>query len=928
MAGKQVVTELEVLFTADTSAVDKAGKTVKTAAEAIEKKPIEATVTADPADALAGMERVEQAAKKIVSADTVARVDANIGRAEKDLARIEKNLEYLHSVETELDVSAQVSKAEKDLKRIQRQRDGLVAARATMEIVADTSKAEAALDDVKKPAAKAGDDAGKAFGGKILDAIGSIPVAGAVAVIGAGAAAALLAAFNDGLQQEKGRDRLQALTGIDEAEARRLANAAGEAYASTFGESIEANMDTARIATQYKLIDPAGTTRDSQKVIQGLAGIADVLGEDVAPVSRAVSQMLRTGLVKSADQAFDVLATGAREGVNASEDLLDTFIEYGTHFRDLGLSADEALGLLNQGLDGGAFNADKVADSMKSLTTRVKAGGKDSAGALKELGLDAGGVRDAFNSGGVAAREAFDSILTGLQDVEEPVDRNRLAIALFGTQAEDMAQALGSLDLSTAVEQLNGVEGAAKKMLDTITDNDATKMEKARRNIEVAADGMKGALAVAFSEPLGDLADWVTENRGPLLEFFTDLVNGAFDFAIGASQATGEFVSGPLAAMIEGLAAVAGYFGDGPPQELVDLAADMRGFSKTTDDATARMEGWRAQFNGFADEQIALGHVHDAAKRTAGAVDDLGIASDGSKMELDDLTASNLAASEAGRRLDEQLQTAAGNLEAELRAAAAAGESQENLAERYLTTRDALREQLEAMGVTRDEAEDLIATYLGVPGQVSTYMDAPGTDVAREMVAALHAEIDDLPKKKQSEIRAALNEGDIDTVLEALGRVPSEKHVTITAEMAEAAGPAGGFRLLRENAKGGLLEFMAGGGLRGHGLTPMQPVAQMVPPSTWRVVGDRGDVTELYAPLDGSMRSWMLLLEGLRRMPGVPPQMMADGGLIGHTNPSADHAMVSPAIHIENHGVDAAELAARTEAQLEHWMRSIATSRR
>src|SRR5690606_32005474 len=63
---------------------------------------------------------------------------------------------------------------------------------------------------------------------------------------------------------------------------------------------------------------------------------------------------------------------------------------------------------------------------------------------------------------------------------------------------------------------------------------------------------------------------------------------------------------------------------------------------------------------------------------------------------------------------------------------------------------------------------------------------------------------------------------------------------------------------------GGLIEFMADGGL-----TPMGSAAQMVPPDTWRVVGDRQDVPELYAPLDGSARSWNLLMEGLRRMPGV-----------------------------------------------------------
>ena len=81
---------------------------------------------------------------------------------------------------------------------------------------------------------------------------------------------------------------------------------------------------------------------------------------------------------------------------------------------------------------------------------------------------------------------------------------------------------------------------------------------------------------------------------------------------------------------------------------------------------------------------------------------------------------------------------------------------------------------------------------------------------------------------------------------------------------------------VKKNADGGILEFMASGGLR-----PMSPLAQMVPPNTWRVVGDRSDVDELYAPLDGSARSWRLIMEGLARMPGSPPHMLASGALYG-----------------------------------------------
>ena len=61
------------------------------------------------------------------------------------------------------------------------------------------------------------------------------------------------------------------------------------------------------------------------------------------------------------------------------------------------------------------------------------------------------------------------------------------------------------------------------------------------------------------------------------------------------------------------------------------------------------------------------------------------------------------------------------------------------------------------------------------------------------------------------------------------------------------------------------------------GLTSMSKVAQMVPPNTWRVVGDRMDVDEAFIPLDGSRRSWSIMMEAMRRMPGVMP--MARGGI-------------------------------------------------
>lgn len=870
--------EVEVLFTANVSDVAKAENVIKQTGQRVEKNPLK--VDADATGALAGMDRVEQAAKKLVSKDTIATVDANIERGEKNLDRVQKRLDYLRSVETDLDVSADIRRAEASLSKISRNLDGLKSARATMEVDADTSSAEQALDEVQADAGDAGEDSGKAFGDSIIAALVSIPIAGAVVGIGAAAGKALVDEFNDALQIEVGYDRLQALTGVSEADALRLGRAAGEAYANNFGESIESNMDTARLALQFRILDPKATTRDAQLVVQGLSGIADVLGEDVRPVAQAVTTMLSTGMAKSATEAYDLIAAGARNGVNRNEDMLDTLTEYPALFQRLGLSGEEALGLINQGMQAGARNSDLAADALKEFQIRATDASVASAEGFRLLGLDAEEMTAKIAQGGEHARDGLDEVLTKLRETEDPVTRNAAAVALFGTQAEDLGEALFAMDLSTAVDELDGVTGAAQRMFDTIAGNDASKIEQAQRNIETAANGIKGALAAAFSEPLGGFADWVSQNRGPVTQFLLDLANGAIDFGISmvnagadATEAIGTFVSGPLAFLTAGLATLMDAMGqDG--SAVGELSKDMQDFgveaSASADvmrtEWVGALENARTKLNEFGEPVVALAYVNDAALRTAGAISGIGLAADGSKLSLEGFDVANLRASESGRALEDQVRGAISALNDEISAAIDAGESQENLADRYSTARTALEEQLVTMGLTQEQAQSLIDTVMKTPPSATTAYssNAPGE---QQKVQRLADRITTLPdgsvvvtadtsdaQRKIAAVQAALNAvRSLSIIISGRGR-----------------DGGGSFH------DGAIVEFMAQGGIPG--TTPMSSIAQMVSPNTYRIVGDRGDVDEAYIPLDGSPRSIAILLEAIRRMPGF--EAMAAGSVV------------------------------------------------
>ncbi|WP_105567125.1 phage tail tape measure protein [Microbacterium halophytorum] len=876
------VADLEVLFTANTAGIQKAEADVKQLGKTVEGKPIEQKVGADTSDALAGMDRVEQAAKRIVSHDTAVQIDANIDRATKGIDRTEQRLEYLRSVETELDVSADIKRAEARLDKLTRQRDALTRSRETITVDANTVPAEEKLDEIEDHAAESGSEAGDNLGDGILTALKTIPIAGAVVGIAAAVGTAVHKGFTDGLQQEVTRDQLKALTGIDEATARRFAVAAGEAYSLTFGESIEANMDTSRLALQFNILDEDATQRQAQKTIEGLTGISEVLGEEVRPIAAAVSTMLATGVVKSASEAYDVLATGAREGVNRNEDLLDTFTEYPALFDKLGLSGQEALGLVNQGMQAGARNSDLAADALKEFQIRATDASEASAEGFELLGLNAEEMTAKIARGGDDARDGLAQVLDGLRDMEDPVARNQAAIALFGTQAEDLGEALFAMDLSTAVDELDGVTGAAQRMFDTLKDNDATKMEAAKRNIQVAVEGIQGALANAFSDPLGDFADWVSTNRGPLMSFLGDLVNGAFDIGVGfleslagATEGIGEFIGGPLADLADMMGRATVLLNPKMGAEWLQISNDMRGFGEAAETAAdvqrdtliPTLEAARDKVNEFFDPAIATGYIHDAALETADAVSQVGIsAKDGTEL-IDAFTIAKDGTVEASSRLTEQLEGAIGAMEHEREVASLAGESQAELEERYDASREALVGQLVQMGLTEEGARALIAQIEKTPSSKRTSFSSNAT--------SQKARIDGL--------RGSINS------------IPGYKKVTITAEYIEQKQP--GWGVYRPGAvietptglpkfnsdgtlsyqhDGAIVELMAEGGVRG--LAPMAPIAQTVSPNTWRVVGDRPDVPELYLPLDGSPRSWALLMEGLHRMPGSAP--MADGGIL------------------------------------------------
>lgn len=818
---------------------------------------------------------------------TVEPLDIDVDQAERRLEDVaEALLRLADGPEVQLDVESRgaLGQIEDVVTAIRGIPDG----QADVDI--DTSRAERTIDglgdDAESSLTRAGDDAGDGFGRSVTDAIGAIPIAGAVVAVGVAIGAAIAGGIQDGLSAELERDLFSARTGLDEATARTFARAAGEAYGDAFGESVEENLDVARQAVQQGLLDPDATVQASEQIISSLQGVSSVIGEEVAPITRATTRLLATGLVRSADEAFDVLVRGQQLGVNAAEDLLDTLTEYPTDLARIGLSAEDALGLFSQGLQAGARDTDFLADALREFQIRAQDASLEAVDGFDQVGISAEQLGQDVGAGGDRARDALQTVLDGLRGIEDPLQRNELAISLFGTRAEELGDSLFALDLNTIAQQLGDVDGAAAGAIDTLGGNAATGVQSAFRNIELAIDAVQEALAAAFGPEIENIADRITGNRELVIRFLAELVDGAFDVAEALAEAAasgtegfGTFV-GSLAPVQEaigqllvGLSALPGVSAEvgAAGAQLIASAPALEQLGEDASEAGDRIREdlidngltpARERLDDFLDVAISDARLNDTLQRVATSIDDVGVRADGTAVSLTNANEVLEGTTTAGREVAEAVfDAAAGIRDAEV-AAREAGAEQSDLAEQTRASADALVAQLTQLGLTEEQALDVAAAYGIIPGQVTTDVSAPGATRTRDQLLTVDQRARNIPDRRNVAVSTSgtgAAAGALAGVAAEVRNIPTSRIIQVSANIGASVGRA------RAAAR-----FNTGGEVTG------PPGRDVIPAllTAGEFVLDRGDVDRLGGPA-GVQR----LRDALERSGGV--SRLATGGLVG-----------------------------------------------
>lgn len=339
------------------------------------------------------------------------------------------------------------------------------------------------------------------WGGAVEKANGV--AAKAAAIGGAAVAAALGAAVATGLEQSQIKAKLAAQLGATGPAAKVAGDAAGDLYARGVVGSMEEAAAAVKTVFQNGLVPKDAGKAEIDAVAARVSSLAVTLDEDASAVGRAVSQMVKTGIADSSEEAFDLLAKGTQLGINKSEDLLDTFNEYGTQFRKLGIDGPQSLGLLNQAIQAGARDSDVAADALKEFTLRaVDVANPETISGFKAIGLNAADMGAAIAAGGDRANVALDKTLDGIRAIKDPVERAKVATQLFGTQAEDLGDALFAMDPSSAAKGIGEIGGAAAQAGKTLEESAGAQVAAFTRQLQ---EGLVNALASVIG--------WVQRNE-------------------------------------------------------------------------------------------------------------------------------------------------------------------------------------------------------------------------------------------------------------------------------------------------------------------------------------------------------------------------------------------------------------------------------
>lgn len=319
-------------------------------------------------------------------------------------------------------------------------------------------------------------------------------------------------------------NQIQASTGIMAESAEKYQEVLLDVYKNNYGENMQ---DVASVIAVVKQNMQDLNKQDLKKTTESAITLRDTFDMDVKESIRGANALMEHMNV-SATEAFDLIAKGAQKGLNKTDELGDNLAEYAQIWGQAGFSAEQMFAILDNGLNAGAYNLDKVNDFVKEFTISLSDGRIEEN--IGKFSLNTQQLFTQLQEGNVTASEVFQSIINDLGNMTNQQEALTLASTVWSAVGEDNAMKVIT-SLNNVNDTYKSVEGTMNTIKDIKYDDLTNQITQTARTIQMK-----------IAEPLAK--EWLPEiNKA--LEFTGDHLNelGIAGMGLGGVIAANKILS-------------------------------------------------------------------------------------------------------------------------------------------------------------------------------------------------------------------------------------------------------------------------------------------------------------------------------------------------------------------------------------------------
>lgn len=409
---------------------------------------------------------------------------------------------------------------------------------------------------------------------KVNGEVSKMPGIFSAALAGATALAAGMGAFISKVADTNSQiSGIQARTTQTYEQSKASYKAVNDLYAKGYGESLDELQET---YVRVQQLNPKDSIADLTEKTKLASTYAKQSGADIQEVLAGASKAT-TNLGISYEDYFDLMTTASKKGLDTQGALSDEMGEYSQVLGQMGFKAKDAFALLQNGLESGAYNSDKLLDFTKEFGISLNDGRM-----AQNIGAFSKNTQQMFNGfkqGKVTSAEMLKAVTGDLSGMTDKQKEATLASNLWSALGEDNALKVVE-SMGKANTSFDNVKGTAKATADQL--KSSNPFDLAKRGAEAFTssltlnDDQIKKLKKSF-EPLGkalkQLFDSFMKNLPKMIKALTPII---------------DFTAKHLPELITGLGILAGMWGT---TKIIGFGKAIAGVGKDVTDLAKKASG-------------------------------------------------------------------------------------------------------------------------------------------------------------------------------------------------------------------------------------------------------------------------------------------------------------------------------------------------